>query len=202
MCIRDSFSGLRKRFPNARVTAASLTDIANSVEPYREQLPVVTQEIGDTWISGVPSDPLKVARYLELARLRSEWIRDHKLQVGDATDRAFLSSLLLAPEHTWGADVKTWLDFDHYTPHDLAQMLDRPKYKVVLFSWAEKRQDLVDAAATLPAPLRAEATARVRGLDPVEPKTAALRQHHAADPIETKHFKIALDPQTGAICRL
>ena len=200
--IREIFAGLRKRFPNARVTAASLTDIANAVEPYRERLPIVTQEIGDTWISGVPSDPLKVARYLELARLRSEWIRDHKLQVGDATDRAFLSSLLLAPEHTWGADVKTWLDFDHYTPHDLAQMLDRPKYKVVLFSWAEKRQDLVDAAATLPAPLRAEATARVRGLDPVEPKTAALRQHHAADPIETKHFKIALDPQTGAICRL
>jgi len=57
------------------VTAASLTDIANAVEPYRERLPIVTQEIGDTWISGVPSDPLKVARYLELARLRSEWIR-------------------------------------------------------------------------------------------------------------------------------
>ena len=79
---------------------------------------------------------------------------------------------------------------------------DQPKYKVVLFSWAEKRQDLLDGVATLPAPLRAEATEHIRGLDPVEPETSGLRQHRAADTIATKHFEIALDPQTGAICRL
>ena len=101
------------------MTAANLTDIANAVEPYRERLPVVTQEIGDTWISGVPSDPLKVARYLEVARLRSQWIGSGKFQAGDATDRAFLSGFLLEVEHTWGADIKTWLDFDHYLPQDL-----------------------------------------------------------------------------------
>ena len=200
--IRGIYSRLRKQFPNAQVTAANLTDIANAVEPYRERLPVVTQEIGDTWISGVPSDPLKVARYLEVARLRSEWIASGKFKEGDATDRAFLGGFLLEVEHTWGADIKTWLDFDHYLPRDLEPMLDQPKYKVVLFSWAEKRQDLLDGVATLPAPLRAEATARIHGLDPVEPETAGLQPHRAADPIETKHFEIALDPQTGAICRL
>jgi hypothetical protein len=200
--IRGIYSGLRKQFPNAQVTASSLTDIANAVYPYRERLPVVTQEIGDTWISGVPSDPLKVARYLEVARLRSQWIKSGKFEEGDATDRAFLSGFLLEVEHTWGADVKTWLDFDHYLPKDLEPMLDQPKYKVVLFSWAEKRQDLLDGIATLPAPLRAEATARVHGLDSIEPRNEGLREHRAADPIETKHFEIALDPQTGAICRL
>jgi len=46
-----------------RVTPPVSPHIANAVEPYRERLPIVTQEIGDTWISGVPSDPLKVARY-------------------------------------------------------------------------------------------------------------------------------------------
>src|SRR5208283_3827004 len=200
--IRRIYSRLRMQFHNAEVTACNLTDIANAVEPYRERLPVVTQEIGDTWISGVPSDPLKVARYLEVARLRREWIATGKFEEGGALDRAFLSSFLLAPEHTWGADVKTWLDFDHYTPRDLEQVLNRPKYKVVLFSWAEKRQDLLDAVATLPAPLRAEATAHIRGLDPVQPNTAGLRPYQAADLIDTKHFEIALDPQTGAICRL
>jgi len=200
--IRRIYSGLRARFPNARVTACNLTDIANAVEPYRGELPVVTQEIGDTWIYGVSSDPLKVARYREMARLRGEWIANGKFHAGDAGDRAFLSSFLLEVEHTWGTDTKTWLDFDHYTPRDLAQMLDQPKYKVVVSSWAEKRQDLLDAIATLPAPLRAEATGRIRGLDPSEPGTAGWRQHRAADPIETRHFVIALDPQTGAICRL
>jgi hypothetical protein len=200
--IRRIYAGLRQRFPNARVTASNLTGIADAVEPYRERLPVLTQEIGDTWIYGVPSDPLKVARYREMVRLRTDWIGSGKLQAGDAADLAFLSSFLLEVEHTWGTDTKTWMDFDHYTPHDLEQMLDQPKYKVVLFSWAEKRQDLLDAIATLPVPLRAQATERVQSLQPVEPAAVGLRQHPATDPIETKHFTIALDPQTGAICRL
>jgi hypothetical protein len=196
------YSGLRKNFPNAQVTASNLTGIANAIEPYRSHLPVVTQEIGDTWIYGVPSDPLKVARYREIARLRNEWIANRKFQAGDATDLAFLSGFLLEVEHTWGTDTKTWLDFDHYTPHDLSLMLNQPKYKVVQSSWVEKRQDLLDAVATLPAPLRAEATDRVRSLQPVIPEAAGLQSHAPAEAIETKHFSIAIDPKTGAICRL
>ena len=77
------------------------------------------QEIGDTWIYGVPSDPLKVARYREVARLRDEWIarRQTAARAMRRTSR-FLSSFLLEVEHTWGTDTKTWLDFDHYTPRD------------------------------------------------------------------------------------
>jgi len=193
---------LRKQFPNAQITAASLTDIANAVELYRQRLPVVTQEMGDTWISGVPSDPLKVARYMEVARLRNQWIASGKFAEGDATDRAFLSDFLLEVEHTWGADIKTWLDFDHWLPKDLEPMLSQPKYKVVLHSWDEKRQDLLDGVATLPEPLRAEATEHIRTLAPTAPIIEGLQPHRAAEPVETKHFEIALDPQTGAICRL
>ncbi|MGO9892842.1 MAG: DUF5054 domain-containing protein, partial [Bryobacteraceae bacterium] len=89
--IHGIYAGLRKRFPNAQVAASNLSGMADAVEPYRGSLPVVTEEIGDTWIYGVPSDPLKVARYREIARLRSEWIANRKLQAGDATDLAFLS---------------------------------------------------------------------------------------------------------------
>ncbi len=200
--IHGIHSALRKQFPNAQVTAASLTDIANAVDPYRHQLPVVTQELGDTWISGVPSDPLKVARYLEVARLRRQWIEGAKFQVGDDTDRALLAGLLLEIEHTWGADIKTWLDYDHWLPKDLLPMLDKPKYKVVLFSWEEKRQDLLDGVVTLPDPLRAEATEKIRALAPTPPVIEAMQSHHASDSIETRHFEIALDPRTGAICRM
>jgi hypothetical protein len=200
--IHAIYSRLRKQFPAAKVTASDLTGIANAVAPYRGQLPVVTQEIGDTWIYGVPSDPLKVARYRELARLRSEWIAAGNLQSGDASDLAFLRSFLLEVEHTWGTDTKTWLDFDHYTPRDLARMIDQPKYRVVTGSWAEKRDDLFDAITALPAPLRAQATDRVRRLEPVEPQTGGMRPYQSGKQIETKHFLVALDPQTGAICRL
>jgi Domain of unknown function (DUF5054) len=200
--IHRIYARLRTQFPNAQIAAASLTDIANAVEPSREHLPVVTQEIADTWISGVPSDPLKVARYLEVARLRGEWLASHKFAAGDQTDRALLQNMLLEPEHTWGADVKTWLDFDHYLPRDLQTMLSQPKYQVVVFSWEEKRQDLLDGVAALPAALRSEATARIRSLVPMEPSTAGMRRHRPGEVIATKHFEIALDPHTGAITRL
>ncbi|HTS31020.1 MAG TPA: DUF5054 domain-containing protein [Bryobacteraceae bacterium] len=200
--IHRIYAGLRRQFPNAEVKAANLTEIANAVAPHSGRLPVVTQEVGDTWIYGVPSDPLKVARYWEVARLRNEWIGAGKLQAGGDADLAFLSRLLLEVEHTWGTDTKTWLDFNHYTPHDLKQMLDQPKYKVVQASWKEKREDLFDAIAALPAELRAQATERVQALQPAEPPAAGLAEHRAADPIETRHFTVALDPKTGAITRL
>ena len=198
--IRGIYAGLRRRFPNAQIHAASLADIANAVEPYRARLPVFTQEIGDTWIYGVPSDPLKVARYREIARLRNEWIAKGKIHAGDAADLAFLAPFLLEVEHTWGTDTKTWLDFDHYTPHDLSEMLDRPKYKVVLSSWAEKRQDLFDAVATLPETMRSEATNRLNRLKPGVPATGGLRP--VSDVVETRHFVLAIDRRTGAISRL
>jgi hypothetical protein len=123
------------RFPNAEITACNLSDMANAIAPYREKLPVVTQEIGDTWIHGIASDPLKVARYREVARLRERWIELGGLRVGSDADLQLLRHLLLEPEHTWGTDTKTWLDFDNYEPTDLARMLDTKKYKVVEFSW-------------------------------------------------------------------
>lgn len=200
--IAKIYSGLNQRFPNARVVATSLTGIANAVEPYRDRLPVLTQEIGDTWIYGIASDPLKVARYRELARLRQKWLSQGALQLGDATDLALLRHVLLEPEHTWGTDTKTWLDFDHYKPRDLDQMLNTKNYKVVQFSWEEKRQDLFDGIATLPAPLRGEAQAAISSLAAQEPKLVNGSPHPAGQEIETAHFVLGVDPKTGAIRRL
>ena len=161
---------LKSRFPDAQIIPTSLTEIANAVDPHRGSLPVLTSEIGDTWIHGVASDPLKLARYREVARLRQGWLAQGKFAVGDATDVALLRHLLLEVEHTWGTDTKTWLDFDHYTPSDLAPMLETKNYKVVQFSWQEKREDLFAGIATLPAPLREQAETAVRNLDAVPPR--------------------------------
>jgi hypothetical protein len=200
--IRKIHADLRRQFPQASIRAANLTDIAHAVEPHRSALPVVTQEIGDTWIYGVASDPVKLARYRELLRLRSEWIQRGKLQVGDQADLAFLAKFALSAEHTWGTDTKTWLDFDHYTPDALAQMLGQPRYRTVTGSWVEKRANIDQAVATLPAALRAEAGERLARLQPVVPETSQWKAHNAAQPLDTAHFTIALDAVTGAIVRL
>jgi hypothetical protein len=198
--IHTIHANLRKQFPKATIRAANLTDIANTVQPFRAALPVVTQEIGDTWIYGVASDPLKLAHYREVLRLRTEWLQQGKFKAGDATDLAFLAKFILAVEHTWGTDTKTWLDFDHYTPDALASMLDQPKYKTVTGSWVEKRADIEAGVAALPAPLRTEAQTRLTSLKASAPDANNLSAHTGE--LETAYFKIALDTKTGAIVRL
>ncbi len=200
--VRKIYAGLKQQFPAASIRASNLTEIAEAVEPYKPSLPVVTQEIGDTWIYGVASDPVKVARYRELLRLRRGWIAQGKFRVGDQTDCAFLAKFGLAAEHTWGTDTKTWLDFDHYTPAALAGMLDDPKYKTVTASWVEKRNDIAEGIKALPAPLQTEAHRHLAGLKPVRPDTSRLKACDPSAPIDTTHFRIALDRETGSIVQL
>src|SRR5208282_4683033 len=77
---------LAAHFPNAEIIATNLSEMANALAPFHDKLPVVTEEIGDTWIYGCASDPLKVARYREISRLRDAWIAKGALQIGDETD--------------------------------------------------------------------------------------------------------------------
>lgn len=200
--VAETYADLKQRFPNAQVAPSSLTEIANAVDPHKHALPVVTQEIGDSWIYGVPSDPLKVARYREVARLRERWLAQKKFRVGDATDVALLRRLLLETEHTWGTDTKTWLDFDHYKPADLTPMLGAKNYKVVEFSWTEKRQDLFDGLAALPAALRTEAETAIGKLKAQKPQLSQGSPHSADKEIETAYFVIGIDAKTGAITKL
>jgi hypothetical protein len=200
--IRQIYANLRKEFPGAVITASNLSDIANAVYPYRDQLPVVVDEIGDTWIHGVPSDPIKVARYREVARLRREWIADGTLQIGDKTDLAFLRKFVLFGEHTWGTDTKTYLDHDHYKPADLEDALEKSGYQKMITSWAEKRRNIDDAVLRLPAPMKAQAVARLARLKPVVPSTEGLTVFRAGKELETEHFVVALDEKTGAIRKL
>jgi hypothetical protein len=199
--IAKIYADLKERFPQAQIEACGLTEFANAVAPHRSALPVVTKEIGDSWIHGIASDPLKVARYREVVRLRQAWIAQGKFRMGDAVDVQLLRHVLLEAEHTWGTDTKTWLDFDHYTPQDLAPMLDTKNYKVVEFSWEEKRRDLFDGIAALPEPLRGQAEEAVSALAVKEPQMTSASAS-AEKEIETAHFVLKIDAKTGAIVRL
>jgi hypothetical protein len=200
--IQAIYTRLRQQFPSASVAAATLSDVAAALAPAREKLPVVTEEIGDTWIYGIPSDPPKVARYREAARMRQEWIAQKHLEVGGETDRALLRRMTLSVEHTWGTDTKRYLDHDHYKPADLAAVLGEPGYRKMEASWREKREDLNDAIGRLPPPMRIAMEQRLETLTVVAPSPVGMRPHPASHILDTAHFRIALDPRTGAIIAL
>jgi hypothetical protein len=200
--IDDMYAELRRQFPNAKIVAGSLSDVATAMEGARAKLPVVTQEIGDTWIYGAPSDPPKIARYREMARLRSEWLASKRMSVGDATDRQLLRRLVLAVEHTWGTDTKRYIDHDHYSPKELAEYINKPGYQTMERSWQEKRDDIDAGVANLPEGLQSEAKTRLETLRVVAPDHAGMQVHDAKKEIRTEHFELMLDPATGSIARL
>jgi hypothetical protein len=202
--IEHAFAELRAHFPGAEVLGSTLDAFGRALATVKDTLPVVTAEMGDTWIHGVGSDPQKVAQFRELLRLRQEWLAAGRISREDKAYRAFSRSLLMIPEHTWGVDIKTHLrDNTHLTAAQLAAVRRQPNMQFAEASWAEQRGYLQSAIAALgPTPLAAEARAALQRLEPAAPDLAAWER--VADPAavqETAHFRLRCD-EHGALVRL
>ena len=196
---------IQAQFPGATVRASTLDAYAEALLPLQERLPVVTQEIGDTWIHGVGSDPTKVARFRALSRMRAAWAA----RALDATDAAaldaFTRTLLLVPEHTWGMDVKTHLaDEVHYGRAQFETARRRPNFENVASSWAEQRGYLDQALQALgDSPLADEARGELRRIEPRAADGEGYeRVADVARGFDTAHFELAFDAATGAIRHL
>ncbi len=125
---------LAEKYPGAEIVSGTMDEFAEIVLAHKDELPVVTEELGDTWIHGVSTDPYKTAAYYELLRVRDQWEREDPAAVDSPAWRELCRNLLLVAEHSWGRDVKRWLsdwrnwekkDFyaarerDHITPEDV-----------------------------------------------------------------------------------
>jgi hypothetical protein len=199
--VNQFYKQLGQQFPAARIKAGSLDEVARRLWRHREELPIVTSEIGDTWIHGVGTDPLKVSRFRELSRLRSEWLGRGLITAGDDCDLAFGEKLLLVAEHTWGMDIKTHLaDVKTWGQRQLRSALGKPGFRLVAESWREQRAYLAQALAILPPPLRAEAESRLR-MPEVSAAPRSGRSIKCGEPFTLGQWQIVID-STGAISQL
>lgn len=163
------FASLRERYPSARIVAASLNDVAAALEPMRAGLPVVTSEIGDTWIYGYGSAPLRMARFRELGRLYDGWIRQGRLAPDSDAAIDFAVRLGMIAEHTWGADVKTHLrNWDKYDFDSFTAARTQPEFRFMKESWRELDDNIDRAVELLPAPLREEAREALKHIGKVD----------------------------------
>lgn len=163
------FASLRERYPSARIVAASLNDVAAALEPMRADLPVVTSEIGDTWIYGYGSAPLRMARFRELGRLYDGWIRQGRLAPDSDAAIDFAVRLGMIAEHTWGADVKTHLrNWDKYDFDSFTAARSQPEFLFTEQSWRELDDNIDKAVALLPDPLREEAREALKQVGEVD----------------------------------
>ncbi|MEH7087049.1 DUF5054 domain-containing protein, partial [Neobacillus drentensis] len=119
--VRLLFTQLQQKYPGAYIMASTLDAFAEKLLEFKHRLPVISEEIGDSWIHGVASDPWKIARYRELLRLRDKWVTSGALDPESEQYAQFCNSLMLIPEHTWGLNEQVYLlDYDNYSAADFA----------------------------------------------------------------------------------
>jgi len=140
-------------FPGAEVITSDFEAFVDAVEEQgaAASLPVITKEIGDTWVYGVPSDPVKRAYGHVAMNARTACLADGTC-AGAASPPAsdgpfpalynFSRLLVKIPEHTDGRDVKTFLHDDaNWTnvQFQAALAADLPNYRLMTESWQEQR---------------------------------------------------------------
>ncbi len=201
--ISQVFEQLKTRFPNAIIKAGGMDVIEPDIWAGRQAYPVVTSEIGDTWIHGVGTDPAKVARFHQLCRLRKQWIEQGRLTEGGEQDLAFGEQLLLVAEHTWGMDLKTHLrDWRRYGPIAFPRARKEARFQKVEASWQEQRKYLDKAVASLPEDLAKEAVTADRELKPRIGASKGWIPADAAKELALGDITVKLDDTTGAIIKL
>lgn len=132
--IMKTISELRLKFPNAEIVIGDLNDVALEIRKIEADLPIIREEIGDTWIHGVGSDPKKVFWFKNLERF---WE-----QMPDSEDREIISrALIMIPEHTWGLNVHRNLgDHENYRREKFEAVRTKfANYKKMEESWSEQR---------------------------------------------------------------
>ena len=130
------FEQLQRQFPGAEVVASTFDEFAAVVHQGLQDgtvhIPTITAEvlplgwrwkrrvcrdkrvcggeqIGDTWIHGTASDPVKHGRTRLAQRLRTECLDAGECSLSDYRFWNFSRLLLKNGEHTWGLDVKSTL---------------------------------------------------------------------------------------------
>lgn len=134
------YEKLSEQFPGYRLRAATLEDLALKVRALPD-LPVVEQEIGDTWIHGVGTDPKKTAMFRSLLRQTE----------GMNYDRYDLTNSLLAvPEHTWGVCLQRYFpNTTDYYEKDRRKPENKAGIEILENSWREQRHYITLAEETL-----------------------------------------------------
>jgi hypothetical protein len=109
----SDFEALQKEFPGAQIVPSTFDKFVAAIADIPdEDFPTLTSEIGDTWIHGIASDPLKLAKIRIMQYEASICLKAKKCEISDPNFWNFYRFFLKNAEHTWGLDNKSTLK--HY----------------------------------------------------------------------------------------
>ncbi len=149
--IEKLVKNIRSKYLEAEIVCGTMDDFYNELAKCDlSNIPTITEDLGDTWIHGIGSYPK------EVGLLREDRERNKRLQAiyakhllnSSAGDTGRAAELLdqyyenvgLFEEHTWGADVKTWLGPERvYQKDDFLKAKENGNYRFMETSWDEQR---------------------------------------------------------------
>ena len=146
--VLNNFATLKKLFPNATIVASGYDPFVLELMQYQDQLPVVKGEIGDTWIYGTASDPWKTQQFYCIINTWERAIQSSPaVYLDDIRIHNFSRLLIKNGEHTWGKDVKTYLnDWMNWDNKAFLAHLNTSPYQDMIASWLEQRSWGIDYA--------------------------------------------------------
>ena len=104
---------LQGEFPGANIIASTFEKFINSID--KSSLPVISEEIGDSWIQGIASDPRKIAEFQAASSGYFQCIQEKQCNVADPQVKNATLFLIKLSEHTWGLpdvnDKVNWTNF-------------------------------------------------------------------------------------------
>ena len=181
-------------FPEAEIAASTLDAFGAEMWARRAAFPVLSKDIGDSWIHGAGSDPEKLGRFRSLSRLHERW-------AGAPTPerQALGRGLALVAEHTWGVDIKTYLRDETAWDRADFEAARQSDYRFAYAeqSWAEQR-DYIAAALEGLAPADRTAAEAALAERQVPPPVAPA----GGTVIGDGGWHADLDPASGDIVRL
>jgi len=129
--VSEHLDAIRKEFPGYTVVAGTMDDYAEALWEKRDKLPVIDDEIGDTWIHGSATDPYKAGALRTLINLKEKWILDGSLIKNTEEYNGICEGVLCLAEHTCGLDSKMYLsDYENYLKKDFIKARKRDRVKL------------------------------------------------------------------------
>lgn len=191
--IQSIYAELHQKYPEAEIQAGTLNDVADAVMPIAATLPVITSEIGDTWVHGIGSAPKKMCQYRALLRLAKEMNEDNRCKLYE--------KLLMIPEHTWGLDEKTFLhDHHHYSRPEFEKVRNQENYRMMERSWLEQQNYILEGVDALCGEVKPHAEAALMEYSVSYPSLDAYTKMQVNE-TEKNGWKFAFDAH-GAVVKL
>ena len=142
------WSEIKTHYPNAEIVASTLETYSQLLlESYKDELPIITDELGSIWNYGLAADPYKQAAYRQISRVLVN-------QQYTPSLFNYLFRFLKSPEHNWGLSTWQYLKRENYANNyhneEFAHVRNDSDFLLLDQGWIEGRSYLYPLSSSDP----------------------------------------------------